>query len=66
MGLVVLEIFFPFIAEVDDTASDLLSMEDNGTQGVANLDPRGKVGRIYVGDHWTLLYIKYISCVPEL
>ena len=31
-----------------------------------NFDPRGMVGRIYVGDHWTLLYIKYISCGPEL
>ena len=31
-----------------------------------NLDPRGMVGSIYVGDHWTLLYIKYISCGPEL
>ena len=26
-----------------------------------NFDPRGMVGRIYVGDHWTLLYI--ILCV---
>ena len=25
-------------------------MEGNGTQGVASLDPRGMVGRIYVGD----------------
>ena len=32
----------------------------------ANFDPRGMVGRIYVGDHWTLLYIKYIGCEPEL
>ena len=32
----------------------------------ANFDPRGMVGKIYVGDHWTLLYIKYISCGPEL
>ena len=31
-----------------------------------NFDPRVMVGRIYVGDHWTLLYIKYISCGPEL
>ena len=29
--------------------------------GVANLDPRGMVGRIYVGDHYTLLHTKYIS-----
>ena len=40
-------------------------MEDNGTQGVASLDPRGMVGRIYFGDYKTLLYIKYISCGPE-
>ena len=31
-----------------------------------NFDPGGMVGRIYVLDHWTLLYIKYISCGPEL
>ena len=30
--------------------------------GVANLDSRGMVGRIYVGDHQTLLHTKYISC----
>ena len=29
--------------------------------GVANLDPRGMVGRIYVGDHLTLLHTKYLS-----
>ena len=31
-----------------------------------NFDPRGMVGTTYVWDHWTLLYIKYISCRPEL
>ena len=31
-----------------------------------NFDPRDMVGKIYVGDHWTLLDIKYISCGPEL
>ena len=31
------------------------SMEANDLQGVSNLDPRGKVGMIYVGDHPTLL-----------
>ena len=32
---------------------------------MANLDPRGLVGRIYVGDHYTLLHTKYISCGPH-
>ena len=31
------------------------SMEANDLQGVANLDPRGMVGMVYVGDHPTLL-----------
>ena len=29
---------------------------------VASLEPRGLIGRIYAGDHLTLLYIEYISC----
>ena len=34
------------------------------TEGLANLEPRpGMVDMIYVGDHQTLLYTKYISCV---
>ena len=37
------------------------SMGANEPWGVANLDPRGMVGRIYVGDHLTLLYTKYLS-----
>ena len=32
---------------------------------VASLEPRGLVSRIYVGDHLTLLYTKYISCGPQ-
>ena len=32
---------------------------------MANLDPRGLIGRIYVGDHYRLVHIKYISCGPE-
>ena len=28
----------------------------NEPQGVANLDPRGMVGKIYVGDHLLLLH----------
>ena len=27
--------------------------------------PRGLIGRIYVGDHYTLLHTKYISCGPH-
>ena len=34
-------------------------------RGVTNLDPRGIVGRIYVGDHLTLLHSKYISSGPH-
>ena len=33
--------------------------------GVANLDPRGMVGRIYVGDHLTLLHTKSVSSEPQ-
>ena len=33
-------------------------------RGVANLDPRGMIGRIYVEYHLTLLHTKYISFRP--
>ena len=33
--------------------------------GVDNLDPRGLIGRIYVGDHKTVLHTKYIRCAPH-
>ena len=33
--------------------------------GVASLEPRGLTGRIYAGDHLTLLHTKYISCEPH-
>ena len=36
-------------------------MGANEPQGVANLDPRGMVGRFYVGDHLMLLHTKYLS-----
>ena len=36
-------------------------MRANEPRGVASLDPRGMVGRIYVGDHFTLLHTKYLS-----
>ena len=39
-------------------------MRTNDPPGVANLDPRGMVGRIYVGDHSTLLHTKSVSCGP--
>ena len=29
------------------------------------MDPRGLIGRIYVGDHYTLQHTKYISCGPH-
>ena len=31
-------------------------MGANDPLGMANLDPRGFIGRIYVGDHLTLLH----------
>ena len=33
--------------------------------GVAILEPRGLIGRIYVGDHYTLLHTQYISYGPH-
>ena len=36
-------------------------MGANGTQGVASLDPRDMVGRIYVGDNYALIHTKYIK-----
>ena len=38
-------------------------MKAKDPEGLANLEPRGMVG-IYVGDHQTLLYTKYISLGP--
>ena len=32
---------------------------------MANLEPRVLIGRIYVGDHYTLLHTKYISSGPH-
>ena len=40
------------------------SMGVNESRVVANLDPRGMVGRIYVGDHLKLLYTKHLSSGP--
>ena len=40
-------------------------MGANDPWGVASLDPRGLIGRIYVVDHYTLLHTKYISSGPH-
>ena len=40
------------------------SMEANDPRGVANLDPRGMIGRIYVEYHLTLLHTKYTIFRP--
>ena len=40
-------------------------MGANDPWGMTSLDPRGLTGRIYVGDHKTLLHTKYISCRPH-
>ena len=50
LGLVVLEIFLLFFPR--------------RTRGVACIDPRGMVGRIYKKDHYTLLHTKYESSWP--
>ena len=39
-------------------------MEANDPRGVANLDPRGVIGRIYEGYHLKLLHTKYIGFRP--
>ena len=39
-------------------------MGANEPWGMANLDPRGMIGRIYVGDHLTMLHNKYLSSGP--
>ena len=33
--------------------------------GLASFDPKGLIGRIYVGDYLTLLNIKYRICGPN-
>ena len=40
-------------------------MGANDPQGMANLDPRGMVGRIYIGDYQTLLHTKSVSFWPH-
>ena len=41
-----------------------MTMGDDGPGGVANLDPRGMIGRIYEEYHLTLLHTKYTSFRP--
>ena len=41
------------------------SMGANGAQGLASLDPRDLIGRIYVVDNYILLHTKYISSGPH-
>ena len=41
------------------------SLNANDPRGMANLDPRGMLSGIYVGDHYKLLHTKYISCGPD-
>ena len=40
-------------------------MGANDPLGMASLGPRGLIGRMYVGDHLTLLHAKYISSGPH-
>ena len=41
-----------------------MTMGDDDPRGVANLDARGMIGRIYVGYHLTLLHTNYTSFRP--
>ena len=40
-------------------------MGTNGPQSMANLDPRGLIGRINEGDHSALLHTKSVSSEPH-
>ena len=44
--------------------SNYKSVGANDPRGMASLDPRGLIGRIYVGVHYTLLHTQYVSCGP--
>ena len=48
-----------------DFFSHYKSMGANDPWGMASLDPRGLIGRIYVVGHYTLLHTKYISSGPH-
>ena len=42
-----------------------MELQSNDLQVVVNMDAMGIVDRIYVMDHYTLLYSDYISCEPH-
>ena len=50
--------------EQDLGFSHFMSMGADESRGVATSDPRGMVGRIYVGDHLMLLHTKNLSSEP--
>ena len=41
-----------------------MTMGDDDPRGMANLDPRGMIGRIYLEYHLTLLHTKYTGFKP--
>ena len=45
--------------------SNFKSMGANDSQDTAHLDPRGMVGRIYVGDHQTSLHTQSVNSGPH-
>ena len=51
-------------SEEDFDFSHYKSMGANEPRGLANLDPRGMTGKIYIGDHLTLLHTNYLSYGP--
>ena len=54
--------FLPFLVHLKKS-SNKVSGSYNDPRGGAIFDPRGKIGRIYVELHMTMLYIKYTSFV---
>ena len=43
----------------------IIALYKHMNPGTANLDPRGLIGGIYIGDHYTLLHTRYISSGPH-
>ena len=41
-----------------------MTIGDDDPRGVANLDPRGMIGRVYIEYHLTLLHTEYTSFRP--
>ena len=54
----------PYGFREEDFFSPYKSTRANEHLGMASLDPRGMVGRIYVGDQLRLLHTKYLSSGP--